>query len=769
MKKILSCLLLCIIFSAATVSAQKTMHHLTATPDNFPAHNQPASVGFSGTGANMDVVYQRADWTVDPNNAVNNITGMITTYFKTIEANVAAISFDLNKNSFNNAALLVKYHGVNCAYSFPASGNVNVLNIVLPNSIVNSNTIDSVVISYSGTPGQNGFSGGFPLLQYTDQYGTVQRYVLTLSESYEDRDWWPCKADMQDKIDSMDIHVTVPWQGADTFWVASNGILTDSAISGVQRTFTYKSRYPIASYLVGLAVAKYNRYYSSVSIGNTTVPVYWYLLAGKTAGYYSSAIAAMTQMNDVVKAYSQKLGDYPFKKEKHGYYDGLSGADGMEHQTFSAIASGALTSVATLDHELMHQWFGDNVTFATWNDLWLAEGFARYGELLSAEFVPALGYSAGFRRNNIKNRALALNSSSTWIPNSNIVNSNAIWNTSYGSNVYERGCMIVSMLRAICGDERFFQALTAYQTNMAGRAANTDSLKQYFNSFSGADLSPFFNDYVGGSGSAATPKGGIGNPVNQVKWNTPSANQLVLGMQSQTRTAGSNVSYFNGPVVVRATGSNALQDTTITFFDWGDGNLSYAGNGIGEPMAGNALSYALSFTPAALLYDDSARTLSTGATFFDTTLKGYTWYGAASSDWYDAANWASCCGVPPANADVTIATIVNPPVLTGPVTVKNLLINAGKFISIAGNSFTVNGSISGTGAFKGAAGSSLILNGKTGSLNFLQTNSNDRLLQSLTMNPGSRVQLATDAVIATLNISAAASFTVAAGVNLVTH
>lgn len=742
---------------------------MPAPAGNFLAGNQPASVGFSGTGANIDVLYHRTNWTVDPNNAVNNITGVVTTYFKTIEANVAAISFDLNKNSFNNATLLVKYHGVNCSYSFPASGNVNVLNIVLPNSIANSNTIDSVAISYSGTPGQNGFSGGFPLLQYTDQYGTVQRYVLTLSESYEDRDWWPCKADMQDKIDSMDIHVTVPWQGADTFWVASNGILTDSAINGVQRTFTYKSRYPIASYLVGLAVAKYNRYYSSVSIGNTTVPVYWYLLAGKTAGYYNNAIAAMTQMNDVIKAYSQKLGDYPFKKEKHGYYDGLSGADGMEHQTFSAIASNALTSVATLDHELMHQWFGDNVTFATWNDLWLAEGFARYGELLSAELVPALGYSPWFRRNNIKNRALALNSSSTWIPNSNIVNSNAIWNTSYGSNVYERGCMIVSMLRAICGDERFFQALTAYQTNMAGRAANTDSLKQYFNSFSGADLTPFFNDYVGGSGSAVTPKGGIGNPVNQVKWNAPSPNQLVLGMQSQTRTAGSNVSYFNGPVVVRATGSNALQDTTITFFDWGDGNLSYAGNGIGEPMAGNVLSYALSFTPAALLYDDSARTLSTGTTFFDTTLKGYTWYGTASSDWYDAANWASCCGVPPANADVTIATIVNPPVLTGPVTVKNLIINAGKFISIAGNGFTVNGSINGTGAFKGASGSSLVLNGKTGLLNFLQTSSSDRSLQSLTINPGSRVQLATDAVIATLNISAAASFTVAAGVNLVTH
>ena len=50
-------------------------------------------------------------------------------------------------------------------------------------------------------------------------------FLYTLSESYEDRDWWPCKADMKDKIDSMDIIVNVPWSGADTFWVATNGKL----------------------------------------------------------------------------------------------------------------------------------------------------------------------------------------------------------------------------------------------------------------------------------------------------------------------------------------------------------------------------------------------------------------------------------------------------------------------------------------------------------------------------------------------------------------
>jgi len=87
------------------------------------------SIGFSGTGANLDVYYHRANWTIDPNSATKTITGTVTTYFKTTQANVSAINFDLNKASFNNASLVIKYHGTTCVKSFPASGLVNIVNI----------------------------------------------------------------------------------------------------------------------------------------------------------------------------------------------------------------------------------------------------------------------------------------------------------------------------------------------------------------------------------------------------------------------------------------------------------------------------------------------------------------------------------------------------------------------------------------------------------------------------------------------------------------
>ena len=54
------------------------------------------STGNSGTGANLNVVYQRCDWAIDPRSG-KNISGTVTIYFKTTQPNVSTINFDLNK------------------------------------------------------------------------------------------------------------------------------------------------------------------------------------------------------------------------------------------------------------------------------------------------------------------------------------------------------------------------------------------------------------------------------------------------------------------------------------------------------------------------------------------------------------------------------------------------------------------------------------------------------------------------------------------------
>ncbi len=604
--------LLFVQFSFAQSSDGKKLfyHQGTNSNENIPSGKNeivPNFTGQSGTGANIDVVYHRIWWRINPD-STKAIKGTVTTYFKTIVANVSTITFDLRQSAFNNASLVVTYHSITCTRSVSAS---NVLTITLPSTIVASGTLDSVVVNYHGVP--PAVSGAAEGYQKTTDATSGQNYIYTLSESYEDRDWWPCKADMQDKIDSIDILVNTPWSGPDTFWVATNGKLVDSAISGGSRTFTFKNRYPMASYLVCVSVARYNRYYRSINIGGTNVQVVYNLFRGKTAGTYTSITNAMDIVNQVVVAFSNKFGDYPYKNEKHGFYEGLGGAGGMEHQTFSAIASNALTSQATLCHELMHQWFGDKATFATWADLWLAEGFARYGEALAGELVPATGLNTVSELSAAKTAARSLTTNRTRI--TSFTTSAQVWTGSNTSAVYDRGCMVVSMLRALSGDNNFFLACRNYldSTNGSGyRSATSDSLKNNFNTVLSYNLTPFFNDWVIGQG----------HPTTVINWNTPSTKTLVVSVASQTRTASATASYFHNVIVLRVQGALPANDTTIVIYDIDGNNLAKAGmsSGIGASIPGNLLAYSLSFTPTTVTFDAFNQTMSAGSTVKLVTL-----------------------------------------------------------------------------------------------------------------------------------------------------
>jgi Peptidase family M1 domain/Secretion system C-terminal sorting domain len=618
MNKHLFTVLTCICCATAIVQAQQTetatpyYHSLRrglATTDRDPV---PNTSGQSGTGANYDVKYHKVFWRINPDSSVKYIRGFVQTNFRTIAASVSSITFDIN------AVLIVdsvRFRGARLA-----AGNItragNIMTIALGATLANG-TLDSIWVYYRGTP--PAVSGAAEGYQVGTDATTTQKYIYTLSESYEDRDWWPCKADMQDKIDSMDITVSTPWTGADTFWVATNGKLVDSTISGNSRLFTYKNRYPMASYLVCVAVARFNRYYyPRVTVGGVAVPVVFYLHRGKSAANYNTILTAMNRQSQVLSAFSTRFGDYPFKYEKHGYYDGLGGAGGMEHQTFSAMSggsvaggTGSLASATVLAHELMHQWFGDKATFRTWADLWLAEGFARYGEALAGEFVPATGINPATEMASAKTAARSVTTTPTRI--TSFATSNQVWTNANVSAVYDRGCMVVSMLRALSGDTKFFQACTNYLDSLNGsgyKAANTDSLKNNFNRELNYDLTPFFNDFVIG----------VGHPSTVINWNTPSAKKLVVSVASQSRSAGATATYFHNVIVLRVQGALAGQDTTIVIYDIDGNNLAKAGNGIAASTPGNLLSYDLSFTATTVTFDPFSVTMSAGSTVKVTTL-----------------------------------------------------------------------------------------------------------------------------------------------------
>lgn len=566
------------------VAAQEaTTYHRSGNPDD----HQSGFTGNSGTGANIDVTYYRCDWSIDPSTA-KTITGTVTTYFNTITSNVTTIDLDLNDASFNNASLIVKYHGTTCTRSFPST---NILRITLPVTLPN-NRFDSISVSYSGNPpAVNGQAEGYQ----RKQDGAGNWYIYTLSESYEDRDWWPCKADMQDKADSLDINLTVP----NTYWVAAPGKLVDSTINGANRTFKFKHRYPIASYLVAIGVAKYNRHYrGTVTIGSKQVPVVYNTFPDMTGATLTNALTKMDQSKQFLTEFSNKYGPYPFADEKHGYYQ-FGWGGGMEHQTFSAMSAGSMASWDVIAHELAHQWFGDKVSFATWNHLWLAEGFAKYSEVLAAELVN-VGTTPVSHRSSIKTTARALTNTPIQLSAASIATSNTIWTTNNDNAVYQRGAMVVSMLRATLGDTKFFQALKNYIADplLAYKSATTADLERNIEGQAGIDMSSFFTAWINGAGT----------PSYTGQYYT--VGKYIQFKFTQTRVGGA-VSHFPMPIVLKIANSGNTYDTTVVIYHYSPTQLGFAGDGVG-PAGANVITYNLSFVPASVTFDPDNVTMATG-------------------------------------------------------------------------------------------------------------------------------------------------------------
>ncbi|MBN2601471.1 MAG: T9SS type A sorting domain-containing protein [Candidatus Marinimicrobia bacterium] len=360
----------------------------------------------------------------------------------------------------------------NEASGFQQSGDDLSIQLQAP---VDSGQVFEVGIQYGGSPvaaGLKGFSFAF--------HDNVP-IVSTLSEPYYARGWFPCKDIPSDKADSADISLTVP----DSLVAISNGLLK-SILDNNNGTKTYKwqERYPIATYLISLAVTNYDLIEQTYTAKDgTTMPVqHWYYPEDE------SRIDVLLLTTEMISFFSDIWGEYPFINEKYGHAR-FSWGGGMEHQTCTSLGSYSELMVC---HELAHQWWGDMVTCANWSEIWLNEGFARYSEALWEEYKNG---SDGYRDYMAKiNRPEYWQSGPVYILDTTNVSS--IFNLL----VYDKGAWILHMLRGVVGDSVFQDIFPAYREKYYMDVATTEGFKQICEKISGEDLDWFFNQWVYGSG-----------------------------------------------------------------------------------------------------------------------------------------------------------------------------------------------------------------------------------------------------------------------------
>ncbi len=465
---------------------------------------------------NYDVTYQKLELTVNP--AVYFISGKVTTTFTALST-MSTVIFDLTNNLTVSS---VKQNNIDLTFSQTSEE----LNITLANAI-NSGSSATVEITYSGAPSTD--EAAFTISTHS---GTP--ILWTLSEPYGARDWWPCKQDLNDKIESIDVYLTAPSQ----YVSVANGVeIAQVTNADGTKTTHFSHDYPIPAYLVAIAVTNYQIFTQTAGTAPNTFPIVNYLYPED----FTSASNSLAVTLPIMDLFETLFETYPFSAEKYGHAQ-FSWGGGMEHTTVSFMGSFGRELIA---HELAHQWFGNKITCGSWNDIWLNEGFATYLSGLVVENldgqVPFVNWKSGLI-NNITSQ----NGGSVYVPESDINNVNRIFS---GRLSYNKGAMVVHMLRYKLGDVNFFQGMKNYllDTDLAFGYASTGDLKFHLEAVSGLSLTEFFNDWVYGQGY----------PSYQFQVQNLVDNQVQITV-NQTQSH-SSVSFFEMPLPVRLFGVDGQQ------------------------------------------------------------------------------------------------------------------------------------------------------------------------------------------------------------------
>ena len=350
------------------------------------------------------------------------------------------------------------------------------------------NEIFSIETDYSGTPPTAATNplGGAGMSQ-DDSPTWGNEVVWSLSEPFSAYEWFPCKQSLTDKADSSFFFITVP----SNLKAGSNGLLEQVVDlgNGFSR-YEWKHRHPIDYYLISVSVSsyvEYNVYANPVGAPNPILIQNYIYDNPQTLINFQDDI---DETVDFMELFYDLYGPYPFEDEKYGHCMApFSG--GMEHQTMTT--QGFFTKGLTT-HELGHQWWGDNVTCASWCDIWINEGFASYSEYLMLENLYP-NESVGHME-DVHDNVMNQNGGSVWVLDS--LNENRIFS---GRLTYDKGAAIVHTMRYMVNDDAlFFDILRDFQVTFKDSTAYGIDFKEALEEVTGIDFNPVFEEWYFGEG-----------------------------------------------------------------------------------------------------------------------------------------------------------------------------------------------------------------------------------------------------------------------------
>ncbi len=330
-----------------------------------------------------------------------------------------------------------------------------------------------VTVTYAGQP---------TTVDSTTRIGDIGWYdrpasSVAIGEPMGARTWFPVNDHPTDKAEYV-FNLNVP----DGLTGIANGSLERFETVDGRRLTQWVMDDPMASYLATVTVGDYELVNADSGAG---VPV---------DNSFPDALVAVgpgdfDQTDEMLEVFTELFGPYPFDEYGVMVIDADFGF-ALETQGRS-IFSGALVDgdgsiERIVAHELAHQWFGNSVSPATWQDIWLNEGFASYAEDLWLEF--GRNESLVSLEDRLVTRATA-----SAIPAPGNPGASGLFDPS----VYRRGGLTMHALRVEVGDDVFFAILKEWASRFEGGAASTADFVALAEELSGQELSSFFDAWLG--------------------------------------------------------------------------------------------------------------------------------------------------------------------------------------------------------------------------------------------------------------------------------
>ena len=430
----------------------------------------PAGRGLAGRqGRSIDYDWDvlHADVLFWPNFGAQTLSGTVTYTAVSAASPLTEISLDFMDN-MNVVGVTV--NGAPAVYSHAGD---EIVITVAPAIAAGVQFIVNVV--WNGSP----LTSGFGSFTWTSHNGVD--LLTTLSEMIGARDWWPCKDIPDDKF-TADVRYRVP----NDFSAPGPGLLqavTDN-FDGTSTWHWYES-HPITTYLIAMSVTDYDHFtdWYIPAVGDP-IPIENYVYPEN----YANSVEDLGVTPEALGVLESAFGAYPFADEKYGHMVFHWGG-AMEHSTCTSYGNALLSGQHYYDrivvHEAAHQWFGDAVTLVDWENVWLNEGFASYGEAIWFEHTDGQQGLTDW---------MTLTTADPLF-NGPVYNNDV----PFANTVYRKGAWVLHMLRFLLDDdEQFFSALRYYLDQHIYGNAHTTQLQADLESYLGIDLNVFFQQWVYG-------------------------------------------------------------------------------------------------------------------------------------------------------------------------------------------------------------------------------------------------------------------------------